>query len=103
MSKPNTRPEIKNRSEYASLLEYQKAKKAQLEWDIAQAENRIKAQQSKIETKKKVLIGAFVLNQIENNQINKTDFYSKLNKFLTRQSDKNLFEDELKQVPDAQN
>lgn len=98
-----TRPELLDRKEYKNELEYKKAKMAQLAWDIKMAEQRINQKTNKELNKKKILLGAFVLNQIENNQINKADFYLKLDKFLTRQADRILFTDELKQVPNSQN
>jgi large subunit ribosomal protein L7/L12 len=59
------------------------------------AEARVKAAESKIkrrdETRRKILVGAMILEEMEKNDATKTSVMSALKKFLTRQDDRALF------------
>lgn len=59
------------------------------------AEARIKTAEAKQkradDTRRKVLIGAMMLDHMEKNEATKTSVMGKLNEFLTRPDDRNLF------------
>lgn len=60
-----------------------------------QAEARIKAVEAKknraTDTRRKVLVGAFILDEMEKHEATRTNIIGRLDKFLTRPSDRALF------------
>jgi hypothetical protein len=73
-----------------SALEKLKTKKAQLEARIQAMEARNKSKERKIDTRKKILIGSYYLNQATKES--KLDELTKImDKFLERDNDRQLF------------
>lgn len=63
--------------------------------DIERKINEIKAKQNaaerKLETRKKVLLGALIMQQINDGKISQNDILAQLNDFLIRDADRQLF------------
>ena len=75
----------------SSKLEQLKEKQLQLNNRIKLEENKLKAKDRKIETRKKILIGAMVLNKMENDAEYKDKVMQGLDKYLTVERDRKTF------------
>ncbi len=75
-------------SELEKLLEKEKQLKAK----IQAAKSRESEKQRKLDTRKKILIGAMVLDGMKNNGDYKTKILQNLDKYLTKNKDRVLFE-----------
>lgn len=82
-----------------------KKKKAQLEAQLMELERRQKERNRKDDTRRKVLVGAYVLEMIEedgkNITLNESILRSELDRFLIRNNDRALFGLEAKEKSDA--
>ena len=75
----------------ASQLLKLKEQRAKLEARIQAIEARAKQDERKKDTRRKILVGSYYLEQvIQNNQMD--DLKKKLDSFLTRNSDRRLFD-----------
>lgn len=74
-----------------SKLETLKAKKEQIEARIKNIEAKEKARAKKEDTRRKILIGAMVMEQMGKSQEMKSKVLASLDGFLTRPLDRNLF------------
>jgi large subunit ribosomal protein L7/L12 len=77
-------------------LKQEKAKKQKIEARKRTLES--KAQRA-TDTRKKILVGAFMLDKMEKNEETKTKVLSQLDQYLTRSDDRELFG--LPQLPDS--
>ena len=68
-----------------------KQRREQIEARIKNLEARDKAREKKRDTRRKILIGAFYLEQMEKDEILKKKTLSGLNGFLVRENDRELF------------
>ncbi|WP_063649547.1 hypothetical protein [Aliivibrio fischeri] len=75
----------------SSKLEQLKEKQLQLNNRIKLEENKLKAKDRKIETRKKILIGAMVLKKMENDDEYKDKVMQGLDKYLTVERDRKTF------------
>jgi large subunit ribosomal protein L7/L12 len=74
-----------------SQLEKLKEQRAKLAARIQAIEARAKTSKQKQETRRKILVGAYYLDEaIKNNQLD--DIRKKMESYLTRNSDRSLFE-----------
>jgi hypothetical protein len=73
-------------------LQKLQAQKKALEARIRQEENRENVRKRKIDTRRKILAGAAVLEEAEKMPDFKNSLYGLLNKFLIRPDDRALFE-----------
>lgn len=73
-------------------LEKLKQLKAQKQAIEARERTKEKAQQRKDDTRRKILIGSFILKQIETNEEAKNRLLSNLNEYLTENRDRQLFD-----------
>jgi large subunit ribosomal protein L7/L12 len=82
-----------------------KKKKAQLEAQLMDLERRQKERNRKDDTRRKVLVGAYVLEMIEEDgkdiTLNEAILRSELDRFLIRNNDRSLFGLEAKEKSDA--
>ena len=74
-----------------SKLETLKAKKEQIEARIKNLENKERLQQKKQDTRRKILIGAMVLEMVGKDHEAKKKINTQLDVFLTRPMDRELF------------
>jgi hypothetical protein len=73
------------------VLEKLKEQRDKLNDRIQQKEARLKSSERKIDTRKKILIGSYFLDEaIKNGKLD--DIKNKLDSFLTRNSDRRLFD-----------
>ena len=70
-----------------ALLEKQKQLKAQKQAAQARERSKQQAQARKDDTRRKILIGSFILKQIETNEEAKNRLLSNLNEYLTENSE----------------
>ena len=75
-----------------SKLETLKAKKEQIEARIKNLESKEKARAKKDDTRRKILIGAMVMEQMAKNADAKSKVLASLDGFLTRPLDRKLFD-----------
>ena len=75
-----------------ALLEKQKQLKAQKQAAQARERSKQQAQARKDDTRRKILIGSFILKQIETNEEAKNRLLSNLNEYLTENRDRKLFD-----------
>jgi len=75
----------------ADKLEKLKQKQAKLEKQLAMAREDFSASQRKIETRKKILIGALFLHEARNNPEAKRLLVTRLDQFLVKLPDRNVF------------
>jgi large subunit ribosomal protein L7/L12 len=68
-----------------------KLRKDQIEARIRNLEARDKAREKKRDTRRKILIGAFYMEQMEKDEMLKKKILSGLNGFLVRENDRELF------------
>jgi hypothetical protein len=73
-------------------LDKLKAKKAALEAQIRQELGRERSRQYKLDTRRKILAGAAVLDEAESNPEMQRTLTKLLNRFLTKPQDRDLFE-----------
>ena len=83
-----------------SKLETLKSKKEQIEARIKNLESKEHLKQKKQDTRRKILIGAMVMEQMEKNEEAKKKILASLEGFLTRPMDRELFG--LQEKPQAQ-
>ena len=74
-----------------SKIETLKEKKEQIEARIKNMEAKEKSKAKKLDTRRKILIGAMVIEQMEKSEDTKNKVLASLNGFLTRTLDRNLF------------
>ena len=75
-----------------AILEKQKQLKAQKQAAQARERSKQQAQARKDDTRRKILIGSFILKQIETNEEAKNRLLSNLNEYLTENRDRKLFD-----------
>ena len=75
-----------------ALLQKQKQLKAQKQAAQARERSKQQAQATKDDTSRKILIGSFILKQIETNEEAKNRLLSNLNEYLTENRDRKLFD-----------
>ena len=83
------------------LVDAQRKRKAVLEKQIKIAEIRISARERKTETRRKILIGAMVLNHVDQKPESNAALLSDLDEFLERDRDRALFDLPPKKTPVA--
>ena len=84
-----------------SKLETLKAKKEQIDARIKNLESKERLKQKKQDTRRKILIGAMVTEQMGKNETTKSKILASLDGFLTRPMDRELFG--LPEKPKSQN
>ena len=84
-----------------SKLETLKAKKEQIEARIKNLESKERLKQKKQDTRRKILIGAMVMEQMGKTKDTKSKVLASLDGFLTRPMDRELFDLQVK--PQAKN
>jgi hypothetical protein len=84
-----------------SKLETLKAKKEQIDARIKNMEAKEKSKAKKLDTRRKILIGAFYLDLMEKDDALKKKIIARLDEFLTRPNDRKLFG--LPDKPNSQN
>ena len=84
-----------------SKLETLKAKKEQIEARIKNLESKENLKQKKQDTRRKILIGAMVMEQMKKNEEAKKKILASLEGFLTRPMDREMFD--LPEKPKSQN
>ena len=75
-----------------ALLEKQKQLKAQKQAIAARERTKLQAQARKDDTRRKILLGSFLLKQISNDDSEKQRIMSQLNQYLTENRDRQLFD-----------
>ena len=75
-----------------ALLEKQKQLKAQKQAAQAREHSKQQAQARKDDTRRKILIGSFIIKQIETDLEAKNRLLSKLDEYLTENRDRKLFD-----------
>ena len=80
------------RKTQSELLKELKAKEESLKARIANLEIRQRKEEDRILTRKKILIGAHVLEKIKNDQAALTKLAQELDNFLIRPHDRKLFD-----------
>ena len=75
-----------------ALLEKQKQLKAQKQAIAARERTKLQAQARKDDTRRKILIGSFIIKQIETDLEAKNRLLSKLDEYLTENRDRKLFD-----------
>ncbi len=85
-----------NKSTKLSHLEKLKAQRAKIEARIQAAESRTKQAQRKQDTRRKILVGSYYLDQAQKEN-NFNEIKKLMNDYLTRDSDRKLFELPLKE------
>jgi large subunit ribosomal protein L7/L12 len=76
----------------SSKLEQLKEKQLQLNNRIKLEENKLKVKDRKVETRKKILIGAMVLKKMENDEAYRDKVMQGLDKYLTVERDRKTFD-----------
>jgi len=72
-------------------LEQLKIQQAQLKNKIKQIENKEKERSKKLDTRRKILIGALMLQEMKDKPDTEKTVINKLDKFLTKERDRQLF------------
>lgn len=75
----------------SSKLEQLKEKQIQLNNRIKLEENKLKVKDRKVETRKKILIGAMVLKKMESDEAYRDSIIRDLDKYLTTERDRKTF------------
>ena len=69
-----------------------KAKAKEIERKMASVRAKQQAEQRKLDTRKKVLVGAMVLEQVERGEWPRERFTAAMDRFLTRDNERELFD-----------
>ena len=69
-------------------LKQLKARKQAIE---AREKTKQKEQERKDDTRRKILLGSYLIKKIQNNEANKEKILAELNEYLTEERDRNLF------------
>ncbi|PID65975.1 MAG: hypothetical protein CR977_00055 [Gammaproteobacteria bacterium] len=72
-------------------LEELEKKRAKIQEQIRKKKAEITKAERKKDTRKKILLGSLVQEQIKRGEITESDLQEKLDKFLTRKTDRELF------------
>ena len=72
-------------------IEKLKLRKEQIEARIKNLESKERTREKKLDTRRKILIGAFYMEQMEKNEDAKKKIIARLDGFLTRPMDRELF------------
>lgn len=67
-------------------------KRGQLNAQIQKARNKQLAQQRAEDTRRKILLGALTMEMIQKGELDEQKIYQKLDKFLTKDIDRKLFD-----------
>lgn len=74
-----------------SRIEKLKIQQQKLLAKIQREENRVKTNERKADTRRKILAGAWVIDKMKNDALFSTNFIKELDQFLNRNSDRILF------------
>lgn len=67
-------------------------KREQLNAQIQKEKNKQNQQQRKEDTRRKILLGALMMEMIEGGELDEREIFERLDKFLTRAIDRKLFD-----------
>ena len=67
-------------------------KREQLNAQIQKERNKLSSQQRKEDTRRKILLGALVMEMIKKGELDKDNIYLKLDSYLTKDIDRRLFD-----------
>ena len=81
-----------NQKNRLNQLEKLKAQRNTLNARIQSAEARARVSERKKDTRRKILVGAFYLDQAQGNPIQWAELQQRMASYLTRDSDRQLFE-----------
>ncbi len=73
-------------------IEKLEAKKQQIDAQIDKLKALNSEEKRKLDTRKKILLGSWVLNQIDNGEIAEEEVMAKMDKYLTRNIDRRVFD-----------
>jgi len=75
-----------------SKLEQLLRKQEQLKAQIRQEKNKLNQQERKNDTRRKILLGALMLDMMKKDELNETKIMKRLDSFLSKETDRKLFE-----------